>query len=148
MTREITLLQDHIFSMFRKQYEGEYDMIVDHNLSGKATLVSRKDPAQTISPLPWENAPKADGSTDEFRREVERCYKFMRQFAMHTPRYFLKNSSGAESTTPQAPKKATAKAVKKTTNAGKQKRPGKRKAPDVDDEEGWFSSESSRVRQC
>lgn len=93
-----------------------------------------------VQPLPWKNAPKADGSTAEFKQQLEEYQKFMHRFSMHTPHYFLAYDSRAqvsESATAPAQKQVTAKVVRRTVDAGEGRRQRKRKAPEVD-EEGWL----------
>jgi hypothetical protein len=108
--------------------------------AGGTGVVQDNDRAPVvIQPLPWENAPKADGSTTEFEERLEECHEFMHHFAMHTPHFFLGHV--AKSAKAQALESATSRAQRSvttqvqggaTTNAAK-----KRKVHYADeDEEG------------
>lgn len=85
--------------MLGRQYP-DYDVNIDYSAMFNAFSMTLKasneegssgDPV-VIQPIPWENAPAADCSTEEFTRRLEECEKFMDHFAMHTPHYFLTHS--------------------------------------------------------
>lgn len=113
-----------------------------------------------IHPIPWKNAPDANGSTTEFTKRLGECREFMDHFAMHTPQYFFthkrnededeglvaKKASGAtaaskKSTSRRSTKrsqKATANKPRKAPGSGQGTR-GKRKAPvESEGEEGLY----------
>ena len=97
-SREAGLLIDHSFAILGRQYP-DYDFNIDYgtlfnsfSMTRKATTGEGRDGEPVvIRPIPWENAPAADGSTEEFKKRLETCRKFLENFAMHTPCYFIKH---------------------------------------------------------
>ena len=92
----------------------------------------------TIRALPWENAPKADGSMVEFREQLALCQKKMDHFANHTPYYFLAHQKtikvvGQKEKTGGKQQLGGLKAVGQGKGRGQ-----KRKACDEDDDNGKF----------
>ena len=53
---------------------------------------SRNNPA-VIHPIPWENAPAANFSTQEFTKCLEDYKEYMNHFAMHTPHFFIAHNT-------------------------------------------------------
>ena len=140
LSRECCLVIDHTVSFARIEQE-DYEITVDYNkiLEAWSVIPRRKDgevEQMPIKPLRWENAPEVDGSTDKFHQQLEVSRKFMHNFAMHTPHYFLAYEAA------QVPKSTTSKAPKTNrvvATGGRTNRQKKRKASDLDeDEEGWF----------
>lgn len=160
IARELALLIDHTLSFPRTQHE-DYNVHVDYDMIfGALSLTPKEDhmslitgssdgnggdngtddgngggtsdydddcgAQKVIQPLPWKNAPKPDGSTTEFQERLERCSKYMHHFATHTPYHFLKHDSGMRKRHCHASRDATTNSTKK------------RKAPNVDEEEGQF----------
>ena len=97
-SREAGLLIDHSFAILSSQYP-DHDLNIDYGTLLGSILITRRatngeghdgEPV-VIRPIPWENAPAADGSTEEFKQRLEICRKFLENFAMHTPCYFIKH---------------------------------------------------------
>ena len=151
MMRELVLCMDHTVSFPRPLYEESgYELEMDYNFIFQGAKLRRKGNGEgsgglpeVIQPLPWGNAPNANGSIVGFRKKLDGCLEFMSRFSMHTPHYFLEHhrkqsTSKGKNKTPNGATTSTGKgAAKKSTGAGGGKKQSKRKAPDTDeDEEG------------
>ena len=94
-SRETALLVDHAFATLSNQYP-DHELNIDYKtLLSSISMTRRATNGEghdvVIRPIPWENAPAVDGSTDAFNEHLETCRKFLEDFAMHTPYYFLKH---------------------------------------------------------
>lgn len=169
--REFALFADHLFATLRPQYPN-YTLNVDYDTLFKTVSMrpeagnkegNGKEPA-VIGPIPWENAPAADGNTAVFKRRLKECREFMHHFSMHTPHCFIEhqlNSNRVEgsgggggsltaheaSKAAAVPKKATSgknkgstvRNLRETANHGSWSRGKKRKAPGGNVKEGLSS---------
>jgi hypothetical protein len=92
-----------------------------------------------IRPLPWVNAPKADGSTSEFKERLAWCKAKMDHLASHTPHHFLKHHKRQEAADQQKKRVNTSQGVKQKAVDKGQSRRQKRKVCDEDeDDAGMF----------
>jgi hypothetical protein len=92
-----------------------------------------------IRPLPWANAPKADGSTFEFKERLAWCKEQMEHLANHTPHHFLTHMNKAA----HQEKKTVSESngVKQKVVDKGQSRKQKRKVRDGDeDDAGMFGA--------
>lgn len=74
-----------------------------------------------LSPLPWRNAPKPDGSNTEFNERLDRCRTYLHRFAMHTPYYLLNLKS--KSIQSQDVRGIASTAIEKDAGCGKKQKP-------------------------
>ena len=90
ITREVALVTSHLLRAYVGDLPG-YIQDVDYNQIIAAIKLKHRDgePTRVIQPIPWQNAPKPDGSTAEFNTKLERCREYLHHFAMHTPEYLL-----------------------------------------------------------
>jgi hypothetical protein len=96
LAREHALLVDHTAASLRPELP-DYDLEIDYDTLLKAFRLTPKkldkeggsNEIEVIHPIPWENAPTADGNTTEFSRALQECVEYMEHFATHTPSYFL-----------------------------------------------------------
>jgi hypothetical protein len=151
VTRELSLILDQLLH----SHNAYYELSMDHGIFTRALSIQlKKDSGDdgggdgegseedkecvTIRALPWENAPKADGSTVEFREQLALCQKKMDHFANHTPYYFLTHQktikvAGQKEKTGGKQQQGGLKAVGQGKGRGQ-----KRKACDEDDDDGKF----------